>query len=294
MRALIAVATYRRPEGLARLLDSLARQDLDVGTSFRIVVVDNDPAGSARAVVDRARDVRYVHEPEPGIVAARNAALALIEPTDEWVVFVDDDERADPRWFAELVRTARQHGADVVVGPVLPVLREDAPAWVRRGRFFDRPRYPTGTRAPHPATNNAIVRVEALMRLDDPRFDGSYAMTGGSDSDLFARIADRGGPAIWCDTALVYEDVPTSRTNLKWIWRRNVRLGNVASRVTLRGRPRLVVVALAVARLAYGTVATIVDLARFRGIRSQSFTHIPKAVGMASDALGSRIEEYRR
>jgi hypothetical protein len=45
-RVAVCVATYRRPDGLARLLDGLAALTGDA--LVRVVVNDNDPEGPAR------------------------------------------------------------------------------------------------------------------------------------------------------------------------------------------------------------------------------------------------------
>ena len=53
----VCVATYRRPESLARLLESLARLKLAEGPTLEILIVDNDPQRSAAATA-RGRGIR--------------------------------------------------------------------------------------------------------------------------------------------------------------------------------------------------------------------------------------------
>ena len=48
----IAVLTYRRPAGLGQLLEGLAALDVPADVALRVVVVDNDPDGSGRAVAE--------------------------------------------------------------------------------------------------------------------------------------------------------------------------------------------------------------------------------------------------
>ncbi len=105
----VCALTYRRPEGLARLLDGLA------GLAFsgeppelRIIIVDNDPDRSARAFCDeRARSfpwpLEYRHEPTPGIAPARNAALEAARGAD-WIAFIDDDEVPEQAWLDSLIQ----------------------------------------------------------------------------------------------------------------------------------------------------------------------------------------------
>ena len=78
MTVAICVATYARHKGLRRLLSSLASLE-PAEAGLRVVVVDNDAAGSARAVVDGLEGfpwaIEYAVEPRRGISAARNAAV---------------------------------------------------------------------------------------------------------------------------------------------------------------------------------------------------------------------------
>jgi succinoglycan biosynthesis protein ExoM len=63
----ICIITFRRPAGLARLLDGLRAIERPEGAEVSVVVVDNDPEGSAAAVADAARialawPLRYLRE----------------------------------------------------------------------------------------------------------------------------------------------------------------------------------------------------------------------------------------
>src|SRR5690625_1648309 len=76
----VAVITFQRPDSLRALLDSLDTVKTDA--NWRILVVDNDPSGSARAIVsDVAPHADYAVEPRPGIAAARNRCLDLMAET---------------------------------------------------------------------------------------------------------------------------------------------------------------------------------------------------------------------
>ncbi len=75
---LVSVATYMRPpEGLERLLDSLG-----AGTNGRadVIVVDNDPDGSARAIAEsHSVTTFYTIQSEPGIAQARNKGAGVFQ-----------------------------------------------------------------------------------------------------------------------------------------------------------------------------------------------------------------------
>ncbi|RZJ88310.1 MAG: hypothetical protein EON88_21485 [Brevundimonas sp.] len=63
----VVIPTLRRPDSLLRALGSLTTQTLK---PTAVVVVDNDPAGSAEATVQGLGDAMpliYVHAPKPGV-----------------------------------------------------------------------------------------------------------------------------------------------------------------------------------------------------------------------------------
>jgi succinoglycan biosynthesis protein ExoM len=227
----ICVCTYRRQHGLRRLLESLAcLENVDPTVDVRLVVADNDVSGNARPVVEAARaqlpfPVKYVVEEQRGIPQARNACLRGAGEAD-WYAFVDDDEYVDRNWLAELLRVQRETAADVVTGPVLPVFAESPPEWAVRGRFFDGPRYPTGTRL-HWARSGNVLVGSAL--LESGGFDTSFGLRGGEDTHFFMRAWLDGRSIVFADDAFVYETVPAERVRTSWLVRREYRRGNTLS-----------------------------------------------------------------
>ncbi len=238
MKLSVCIASYKRPAQLSVLLDDLARQQR---RPQEVVVVDNDPAETARAVVDSAREagapfpIRYAIQPIKNISLTRNRSVELAE--GEWLAFIDDDERAPGAWLEQLEDAAARFDACGVLGPVLPVLPAGAPAWLRRGRFYDWPRLKTGAVVPikHLRLGNALLNAEAL-RMQEPIFDPAYGLTGGEDGDLLARLVQAGVRIVWCDEAVVKEPVDSSRLNLRWLLLRALRGGQDFARHVLAGR----------------------------------------------------------
>jgi succinoglycan biosynthesis protein ExoM len=123
-RVAVCIGTFRRPEGLRRLLQALdaLRFERLPRPDLVIVVVDNDPAGSARAVCDSIAPtvrytIRYEIEATPGISHVRNRAARLARDQADLVAYLDDDEVPEPRWLEELLVVQQAHAADVVAGP---------------------------------------------------------------------------------------------------------------------------------------------------------------------------------
>ncbi|PKI90851.1 glycosyltransferase family 2 protein [Actinomycetales bacterium SN12] len=289
----VLVATYKRPEHLRDLLHSL--EIAYEVMSFDLIVIDNDPEGTGGgSCEDSALNIQYAIEPAPGIAAARNRALRLAMGKYAFVAFVDDDEWVSPTWLADLVGAQSRYSADVVSGPVTPVLPSNAPKWARWGQFFSRPAVPSGSRTRWPATNNSLVRSAAIARLDKQEFAEEFSITGGSDTEFFWRLELSGATFVWCNEAEVFENVLPSRLSVKWLWRRGRRLGNVSSRMLiLKGKSRASVILLG----AFRAIATpgIVLLALLRrtpwGPAAMNF---PKAVGMITASMGTYVREYQR
>ena len=226
----ICVITYQRPKGLERLLNGLNRLTFSQSKSLdvRVIVVDNDSTGSASQVCESIipsfkYPLTYSIEPCRGISNARNRAIAYVPQEADFVAFIDDDEVPEASWLNELLTTQYEYDADVVSGSVLPYFPSKTVAtWVIKGRFFERPRYPTGHLRKTAATNNVLVRGE-IFRTMEKHFDVRFALTGGEDGHLFRRIYRAGYKIVWSDLALVYEWIPESRTNIKWLLQRTYR-----------------------------------------------------------------------
>jgi succinoglycan biosynthesis protein ExoM len=143
----ICVCTYKRPNLLSRLVETLLDQVTDCSFDYSIVVVDNDWAESARdcvAEIARASDIRidYDMEPEQNIALARNRAVR--NARGELIAFIDDDEFPALDWLLKLYQALKKYRADGVLGPVIAHFDEEPPRWVRRGKFFDREVIETG------------------------------------------------------------------------------------------------------------------------------------------------------
>jgi len=75
----VIVPTFQRPDGIKIALTSLLSQKVK-DRAVEIIVADNDPAGSAKAVVESFMmgspfEINYVHVPNPGVSNARNGAM---------------------------------------------------------------------------------------------------------------------------------------------------------------------------------------------------------------------------
>lgn len=286
MTVAVGVATYRRPDRLSELLDGLARLRFELSPSPEIVVIvaDNDADRSAEPIC-RRRDgrpwpMRYQVVERRGIPFVRNRILAELPDDADLVAFIDDDEVPDPAWLDRLLAAQQAFAADVVAGPVLPRLPNAAPDWVERGRFFERPRRPTGSPLETAATNNVLVRRGALPAgpCFDPRF-----VPQGEDSHLFRQLARSGHRLVWCDEAVVYESVPLERTRLGWLLSRafRTRYAYTLSKLDLERSGRVVArrLAAALGRAVQGALLLPFAVFRRREHLVTALRHLAGAAG---------------
>ncbi len=216
----VIVPTLRRPESLERALRSIFAQTGVADRVSEIVVVDNDPVGSAAATVEGLRQdcpwpLTCVHAPRPGVATARNAGLAATDAP--LIAFLDDDEAASPGWLAALLRAREETGADAVFGPITGRAPNAAP-WLKPWleRFFGRegPERTGLIDQPFGCGNSLMVRATALP--GPAPFDTGADQAGGEDDALFAALAARGGRFGWAADAWVEEFAPAHRATLSY------------------------------------------------------------------------------
>lgn len=301
LRVAIAVLTYRRPDDLAELTPMLLGQAQACSDTVRILVIDNNPEASAspQCAEYAPHGIRYLHEPEPGISAARNRALDAAQ-ADDVLVFIDDDERPTPGWLERLLDIYRPTRPAGVVGPVISQYAEEPGEFIDAGRFFERRRLPTGTPVTVAATNNLLLDLRQVGEL---RFDQSLGISGGSDTLFTRQLVQRGGRLVWCDEAIVYDIVPPTRLTRDWVLRRAYRSGNSWSRTSLllastplqRATTRLRLTVEGLARLASGGSLRVAGvLARAERLQARGLRRLRRGGGMLSGAWGHVYSEYRR
>lgn len=224
--ASICVCTYRRPDGLRRLLESFTRQH--DAPPFEVVIVDNDPAHSAREVADSFRDrlsVQYLNDPAACLATIRNHSIRAARGA--FLAFADDDEEVVDTWLGTHHRMLHQTGAVAASGPVQYVFEERVPPGIRHCRLFKRPEIPAGRDLPWfwAFTGNAYIRRSALPDQRQP-FREHYGTTGGEDVDCFKKMVDAGGRLIMSGPdAMVIEYREYDRARYTWVLRRALRNG---------------------------------------------------------------------
>ena len=298
-RVSVCVATCGRPVGLGNLLGALEVLEIPAGATLQVVVIDNDPDGSAKATCDEvgerhAYPLRYVVEKRRGIPFARNAAIAVALSDSDFIAFIDDDESPEPDWLAELLRVQDYYKADVVTGPGLPRYFDPPPDWVVEGAFHDRPRHPTGTLRHVAFTGNALVR-SVVFESFDRHFDEAMALSGGGDEEFFTRVVAAGFQIIWADNAIVHESVPASRVTLRWILQRGFRVGTSSAWMQSKHHSdtRLRLLAHGIYCMIKGAGLALSLPLLGRAIAVQGLRLFSYGIGRIAGSSGYLHEEYR-
>ncbi|WP_232549048.1 glycosyltransferase family 2 protein [Propioniciclava soli] len=301
----IGLLTYKRPELLADALPLLTDQlatlgDLPEGSC--VLVVDNDPDASARLAAAEVPGVAYVHEPTPGIAAARQAALEAA-PAGALLAFIDDDEHPETGWLAHLVSTwVRFDRPAGVAGRVLPAYQAAPSDWVVAGGFFVRRSLPTGTPVQAAGAGSLLLDLAQVDRLG-VSFDASLGLKGGEDTLFTRQLTHRGGRLLWCEEARATDLVPVDRTTRRWVLQRAFSHAGAAARVDLSIADTPLRRAATRARLVGGGLARVPasGLLYLRGLvrrsprdRARAPWLAMRGLGLAAGGMGYGLVEYRR
>lgn len=298
----LGICTFRRPQGLARLLEAVAAAV--VPGALRVCVVDNDPAHAGIAVCRRLQPaypwpLDWVAEPTPGISHARNRVVAeALASAPDFVAMLDDDEWPNPGWLVELLAVQRLTGADVVGGPIIACLEQPREPWLALADLYSvDQRLDDGAPCLLYAAGNLLARSAVLRALMPQPFDPRYAESGGEDLAFFYRLAHTGHRMAWARNAAVFEAVPNARLSLAWLCRRQLRIGavNVAVQRTFAPGWRQELLRLArTAALMTVNLCRLVLTLPSRRQRIIALMGCARAAGKLIGHLGGTVLEYRR
>lgn len=297
----ICVATYRRPEGLARLLDSIVglRFAPDFEPRITVVIVDNDAEanGCAPAVAAALSRldvpvVRHV-EPKRGLAAVRNACLDHAPADCDFVAFVDDDEWVEPHWLAALLDKQRAVDAPIVQGPVRPSYLSPPPQWLAATGIYEVGPFADGERLNYGATGNVLISRAALA-ASGARFHDRFNMSGGEDVDFFNQLLRAGQTIVASPKAVAYEEVPAERLTFGWAIRRRFRTGHSLGLIARHHGGSGKRVAKALARAAYGAGVAVAGLVTSRERFARGTLDVAWGLGTLAAYTPVRVDQYSK
>jgi succinoglycan biosynthesis protein ExoM len=299
---MVAIPSFRRPQGLRRLLDALAK--LETQAHVSVLVADNDPERrEAFAVCESVRAEGYrwplvcIVAHERGIAQARNALVthALSHSYAQFVAMLDDDEWPEPQWLEAFLRVQQMTEADALHGAVLPKLECPPGRWAAHCHGIAPMEGRTGRIPAITSTSNVLVRRACLEALEKPCFDSDFALSGGEDRDFFERLRRQGKRFAWANEAIVHSWVPASRARFIWALKRAYRTGNSDMRVFLKhwhSRAELgrEVAKIGAAALVYPLIGVLA--VPFVSRHADALCKMCRAAGKTAALLGHRYDEY--
>lgn len=233
-RITAVICTYNRYDLLDLAIQSCLEQDLDP-TEFEIVVVDNSPDHAAAKSFGMAYDghanLTYLVERTPGLSNARNVAARA--SSAEFIVYLDDDAIARPDWLRALLAAyeAFGPGVNVVGGKISPIWDAPRPAWLGDDKlgYVSVVDWGGGTRVLKDqewiAGANISFRRAPLVEIGG--FDTGLGRKGpetnllsNEESDVVARLTERGGLVLYAPEAEVAHLVDRRRLSQEWFRRR--------------------------------------------------------------------------
>ncbi|MFK7861275.1 MAG: glycosyltransferase family 2 protein [Granulosicoccus sp.] len=253
MKIVLGICTYRRPQGLLKLLHALPA--LHGVNNLEVVVADNDAVGEGLEVCRNLPDhypfkVTALRQTSSGISAVRNAvALEALSLKPAMVAFLDDDEWPEPQWLSELLRVQALYDADIVGGPTRPVFPAHADP-----RLIDNPYYgadldlPDGSACQLQAGGNFLIKAATLQKYSPHFFHEAFAHSGGEDLAFFTQLSHDGCSMRWAASAIVHEPVPESRLTPGWLRQRVINIHNSRVRVMQHLQPNWPATSIRVAK----------------------------------------------
>lgn len=225
MKLSLIIATYNRAPYLLRTLESVVGQTADPST-WECVAVNNNSTDSTAA--DFARfaaahpqfGLRMVDEPKQGLSNARNCGIR--NSSGEIIAIIDDDETIVPEYISTYIGFFGTHPeASVAGGGVIPCYENGCPKWMSpypermianpidlggRVREFPKGRVPAGG-------NMAFRRkVFDCFGMFDPALGrNGKALTGGEETDLFARLRAGGEKLYYVPHAEIFHHIPDEK-----------------------------------------------------------------------------------
>ncbi|HUI34715.1 MAG TPA: glycosyltransferase [Stellaceae bacterium] len=228
------ICTHDRYDLLPEAIESLLRQDIELG-AIEIIVVDNSSDQSA--ATDFARryagtaDLRYLVEPQPGLSNARNVGVAAAR--GGIVAFIDDDGRAAPGWARALIaaHSVYQGEAGIVGGRVIPRWQTPPPGWLGSELFGYLSLVDLGDERRELKPGEFLVgcnlsfdRAALLatggfsIRLG--RIGSGATLLSNEELEVANRVARAGKLAIYAPDAVVEHVVHGNRLTQDWMRRR--------------------------------------------------------------------------
>ena len=235
----VALCTHNHADRLERTLADLPRIRVP-DAAWEFLIIDNGSRDATPEMLaghdwPQGWRVRVVREEKLGLSNARNRAIA--EARGEYIIFMDDDETADPDWLCAFERLimAQRHDA---FGGRIQVLFEDArPSWLSYELL---------------GFLGELNRADAISPLVEPGssfYGGNFGFrravcdkvggfdallgrkgsdnTGGEEVDFYRRLLHAGFKVWWTPEAVIHHRIQAAKLNRRYFRDLHYRQGRM-------------------------------------------------------------------
>ncbi|MDD3319932.1 MAG: glycosyltransferase family 2 protein [Paludibacter sp.] len=301
-KIVIAIPTYKRPDMLTELLQSIlkCRIDSSLISEVNIIVVDNDIDKTAEYAVSNLtfektelKSIVYHNFIEKGLSNVRNEMLRKgFESSPDFIVFIDDDEFVTIEWLNELIKTMINNDADLARGPVFAKMTDNTPEKI--SCWFTRENFPNNKKLYTLASGNLIMRRTSLQKFGI-WFDKRFNSTGSEDSFFGIQLLKKGAKIFWAANAVTYETIPESRTTLSWLLKRNYRVAGTFTYILKVENQSLKLVKKTIVSLIYILIGFLGIIFMLLPIKKRYWGILKLSEGLGGiSGLGNKIySEYK-
>lgn len=221
----VIVPTHARPERLACLLASLARQTIGAEQQEVVVVDDGSPPSRRPERASLPANALLLRQPRRGPAAARNAGAARARGA--LLAFIDDDCIAEPGWLEALLAACADRPRALLGGRTVNGLPENLFSEVAESvlGFLERDERRAGRTLSFVASNNLACAREAFV--ESGGFDAGFPLAAGEDRAFCRAWRERVGEIARVPNALVYHH---HAHDLASFWRQQRDYGRGAAR----------------------------------------------------------------
>jgi len=181
--------------------------------------------------------VRIVKEMKLGLSNARNRAIK--EARGDYILFMDDDETADPNWLCAYDSLIRQYSPDMAGGPIRVRFENcEKPVWVTDdllGFLGELDHNKPTTRAVDESLklfggNFAFKRsvFEQIGRFDPDLGRTGTTNTGGEDTDMFFKVLNAGCSIYWTPDAIIHHRIDATKLTKRYFHNLHYLMGCTA------------------------------------------------------------------
>lgn len=233
----VALCTHNHVDRLQRTLADLQALR-PPNCVWELLVVDNGCSDGTPELLGRHRwpeswNVRVVREDKLGLSNARNRAIA--EAHGSHVIFIDDDETADPDWLCAYERLIREHDPDAFGGRIRVLFEDTRPAWLRDELLgflgeLNRVEQVSPLTDPHTSFyggNFGFRRTvcERVGNFDSTLGRKGIVNTGGEEVDFYRRLLNAGLRVWWTPEAVIHHRIQAVKLERRYFHDLHYRMG---------------------------------------------------------------------